>query len=100
MTKFLQKTKHELAFIFVAFALFLGGFWLSGCAAMQDLYDENGNLKTETVEDIRAGASFVKGVTDTAAPNLSPVVVGGSAVVGGALALIGKAFFRRKNNGV
>lgn len=96
MIKFIQKTKHELAFIFVAFALFLGGFWLSGCAAMQDLYDENGNLKTETVEDIRAGASFVKGVTDSAAPNLSPVVVGGSAVVGGALALIGKAFFRRK----
>ena len=94
MIKLLQKTRHELAFIFVAFALFLGGFWLSGCAAMQDLYDENGNLKTETVEDIRAGASFVKGVTDTAAPNLSPVVVGG------ALALIGKAFFRRKNNGV
>ena len=93
MIKLLQKTKHELAFIFVAFALFLGGFWLSGCAAMQDLYDENGNLKTETVEDICAGASFVKGVTDSAAPNLSPV---GSAIVGGALALIGKAFFRRK----
>ena len=98
MIKLLQKTRHELAFIFVAFALFLGGFWLSGCAAMSELYDENGNLKTETVEDIRAGASFVKGVTDSASPNLSPVVVGGSAVVGGALALIGKAFFRRKES--
>ena len=96
MIKILQKTKHELAFIFIAFALFLGGFCISGCAAMQGLYDEKGNLKTETVEDIRAGASFVKGVTDSAAPGLSPIVVGGSAVVGGALALIGKAFFRRK----
>lgn len=38
-----------------------------------NLYDDNGNLKTELVEDIRG-------------------------VVGGALALIGKAFFRRKES--
>ena len=98
MINILQKIKGELAFVFMAFALFLGGFWLSGCSAMENLYEDNGNLKTEVVEDIRAGATFVRDVTDSAAPGLSPVVVGGSAVVGGALALIGKAFFRRKES--
>ena len=63
-----------------------------------NLYDDNGNPKTELVEDIRACVTFVREVTDSAAPDLSPVVLGGSGVVGGALALIGKAFFRRKES--
>ena len=95
MAGIIQKTKHEFGFLFMVVVFFLGAFAFSGCASM---YDNDGNLTPQTVQDIQAGAEFFKGVTDSAAPNLSPVVVGGSAVVGGALALIGKAFFRRKEN--
>lgn len=57
MAGIIQKTKHEFGFLFMVVVFFLGAFAFGGCASM---YDKDGNLTPQTVQDIQAGAEFFK----------------------------------------
>ena len=80
----------------VAFGIAALGVSLAGCAAM---YDENGNLTAETVEDFNAGRETATTIVSTVAPEFNWLVGAGSAVAGGVLTLVGKTFYNRKKKG-
>ena len=68
-----------------------------GCANM---YDENGNLTEDTVEDYKYGEETASAIVSTVAPQYNWLVGAGSAIVGGALTLVGKTFYSNRKKKV
>ena len=80
----------------VAFGVAALGVSLCGCTNM---YDEKGNLTAETVEDFNSGREAASVIVSTVAPEFNWLVGAGSAVAGGVLTLVGKAFYNRQKKG-
>lgn len=94
MKTIIQKVKTDLAVvIFGAFVLFLAAFGF-GCSAM---YTDNGELTPETQAAIQSTTQTAQAITAAVAPQATPLVPLGAAVVGSVLTVVGAICYNKKN---
>ena len=95
MKTIIQKVKTDLAVvIFGAFVLFCAAFGFVGCSAM---YTENGELTPETQAAIQSTTQTAQAITAAVAPQATPLVPLGAAVVGSVLTVVGAICYNKKN---
>lgn len=96
MYKLLKNLWENLVIVLLALGIAWAVFPMLGCAQM---YDENGELKTETVEDIKTGEKVASNIVSVVAPEFDWIVTGGTAAFASLATLIGKAFYDKSKKG-
>lgn len=96
MFKVLKNLWESLVIVLLALGIAWAVFPMLGCAQM---YDEDGELKAETVEDIKTGEKVASNIVGVVAPQYDWIITGGTAAFASLATLIGKAFYDKSKKG-
>lgn len=96
MYEVLKNLWESLVIVLLALGIAWAVFPMLGCAQM---YDDDGELKAETVEDIKTGEKVASNIVGVVAPQYDWIITGGTAAFASLATLIGKAFYDKSKKG-